>query len=155
MIEIDEMIDIPAPPDQVWALLSDPHAVVDCVPGATLGEEHDDGSFDAGIVVKFGPAKVTFRARVMLELDPATMTGKVSSKGKDNQGGTRFSATMAYGVTGGTAPPQSIINIKANTEITGRLSSLVESGASLVIKYMTNEFSKRLAAKFSPSQANA
>ncbi|MGZ8212840.1 MAG: SRPBCC domain-containing protein, partial [Burkholderiales bacterium] len=95
MIEINEQFDVSSPPRTVWDLLSDPEAVVTCVPGATLGEKHEDGSFDGGVTVKFGPARVTFRARVELELDPAEMTGRVNSRGKDSQGGTRFNATMS------------------------------------------------------------
>ena len=64
MIEVNEQIDVPSAPRIVWDLLSDPRAVVDCVPGAALGEQQEDGSFDAALTVKFGPAKVTFHARV-------------------------------------------------------------------------------------------
>jgi carbon monoxide dehydrogenase subunit G len=148
MIEVNERIDVPAPPDEVWKLLSNPRDVVDCVPGATLGEQHEDGSFDATVLIKFGPAKVTFKATVALELNEASKTGQVSSKGKDNQGGTRFNAKMNFSVV--DQPPGSAIDIKATVEITGRLASLVESGAKLVVKYMTGEFSKRLAARFNP-----
>ena len=71
MIEVNERVDVAAPPQVVWELLSNPHAVVNCVNGATLGEQHPDGSFDASTVVKFGPAKVTFHTRIALELDAA------------------------------------------------------------------------------------
>ena len=36
MIEVNERINVPALSHAVWQLLSDPRAVVDCVPGATL-----------------------------------------------------------------------------------------------------------------------
>src|SRR5687767_7287282 len=99
MIEINERIEVPsAAPRVVWDLLSDPKDVVGCVPGATLGEEHEDGSFDGSMTVKFGPARVTFKARIELDLDESTMTGKVTARGKDNQGGTRFRATMGFEV---------------------------------------------------------
>jgi carbon monoxide dehydrogenase subunit G len=39
-------------------VLSDPRAVVDCVPGVKLGDRLEDGSYDATVTVKFGPAKV-------------------------------------------------------------------------------------------------
>ena len=68
MIEINEQFDVPhAQPRVVWDLLSDPHAVVECVPGAVLGDEHEtelDGS-----LTSVGPARVTFRDRIELELE--------------------------------------------------------------------------------------
>jgi len=149
VIEVKERIEVPAPAHTVWALLSDPHAVVDCVPGATLGEQHDDGSFDATLMVKFGPAKVTFRARVAVEYDEAAMTGRVISKGKDNQGGTRFNTSMGFKVVEQADGTGSAVPIDAQVEIAGRLASLVEGGAALVVKRMTAEFSERLAARCS------
>lgn len=147
MIEVSERIEVASPPGVVWALLSDPRAVVDCVPGAALGEQQEDGSYNATLVVKFGPAKVTFHAKVALEFDSAAMGGRVSSRGKDNQGGTRVKTTMTFKVVEGETPGSSAIPIDAQVEITGRLASLVETGASLVVKRMTGEFTERLAAK--------
>jgi carbon monoxide dehydrogenase subunit G len=149
VIEVNERIEVPAPARTVWALLSDPHAVVDCVPGAALGEQHEDGSFDATLMVKFGPAKVTFRARVAVEFDEAAMTGRVISKGKDNQGGTRFNASMGFKVVEQAGSAGSVVPVDAQVDIAGRLASLVESGATLVVKRMTAEFSERLAARCS------
>jgi carbon monoxide dehydrogenase subunit G len=147
MIEVNEQVYAPAPPAIVWELLSNPQAVVGCVPGASIGEHHDDGTFDAGITVKFGPAKVAFKARVGLELDAPSMTGSVSSRGKDNQGGTRFNASMTFRVLEQSEPAGSSVEIKAKVEISGRLSSVVEAGAGMVVKRMTTEFSERLAAR--------
>lgn len=155
MIEINERIDVPAAPSTVWDILSDPHAVVECVPDATLGEQHEDGSFDATLVVKFGPAKVKFQARVALELDEAARTGNVTSRGKDNQGGTRIRATMHFKVTEQEGAAGSTIFITAEVEVMGRLATLVESGAKLVTKRMTTEFSERLAARCGANAASA
>jgi carbon monoxide dehydrogenase subunit G len=153
VIQVSEKIEVPAPPRAVWEVLSDPHAVVECVPGAELGARQEDGSYEAGLVVKFGPAKVTFRARFTLELDAPTMTGQVASRGKDNQGGTRVKAAMKFGVVEGATPGTSTVPIDAEVEISGRLASLVESGANLVVKRMTAEFSERLAAKLTSATA--
>jgi carbon monoxide dehydrogenase subunit G len=147
VIEISERIEVAAAPGTVWDVLSDPRAVVDCVPGAELGEQQEDGSYDATVTVKFGPAKVTFRTKVALELDEAAMSGRVSSRGRDNQGGTRVKTTMTFKVVAGAAPGTAAVPVDAQVEISGKLASLVESGANLVVKHMTKEFSERLAAR--------
>jgi len=148
MIEVNEQIEVDKDAQSVWALLSNPREVVGCVAGATLGEQHEDGSYDAGITVKFGPAKVTFKAKVELALDPASRSGRVTSRGKDNQGGARFETTMSFKVLERDNPPGSIIPIEANVDISGRLASIIETGAGMVVKRMTKEFSESLAARF-------
>lgn len=148
MIEIKEQFDVPdAAPREVWALLSDPHDVVECVQGAALGEQHEDGSFDASLTVKFGPAKVTFRARVELVLDSATMEGRVTSRGKDNQGGTRFHAAMSFRVIENAEQRGSTVLVQGENEISGKLAGIVEAGAKIVVKRMAADFAEKLAAR--------
>lgn len=150
MISVKENIEVTATPQNVWNILSDPNAVVECVEGAALGEKKEDGSFDAKLTVKFGPARVAFNANVMLELDAANMSGNVIARGKDSISGTKFRTTMHFKVEGQDAPPESAksaIPINAECEITGRLSSLIESGANLVIKRMTASFAEKLAER--------
>jgi uncharacterized protein len=153
MIEVNERIEVPSDPHVVWKLLSNPHSVVECVPGAALGEQREDGSYDATLTVKFGPAKVTFKARVALEYDVVGMSGSVESRGRDDQGGTKIQAAMKFRVEQQLEPPGSVVPIEARVEISGKLASLVESGAGLVVKRMTAEFSERLAARCAGAQA--
>jgi carbon monoxide dehydrogenase subunit G len=153
VIEINECVEVPAAPRVVWDVLSDPRAVVDCVPGAKLGDQLEDGSYDAAVTVKFGPAKVTFHAKVALELDGAAMIGHVSSRGRDDQGGARVKTAMTFKVVAGQAPDSSVVPIEAQVEISGRIASLVESGATLVVKRMTGEFTERLAARCAKATA--
>jgi carbon monoxide dehydrogenase subunit G len=153
MIEVNEHIEVPASPQAVWEVLSDPHAVVECVPGAAVGDKHEDGSYDATMTIKFGPAKVAFKARVTLALDPAAKSGRVESKARDNQGGVRTSTVMNFKVVDGATPGTSAVPIDANVEISGKLASLVETGANLVVKHMTKEFSERLAAKLAGAKS--
>ena len=148
MIEINESFDVPrAAPREVWDLLSDPHAVVECVPGAALGDAHEDGSFDGSLAVKFGPARVTFRARIELDLDDGEMSGSVTARGKDSQGGTRFRATMSFKVTEAPEAAGSRVLINGENEITGKLSGIVEAGAKIVVKRMAADFAENLQAK--------
>jgi carbon monoxide dehydrogenase subunit G len=147
IIEVNERIEVASAPHTVWDLLSDPRAVVDCVPGASLGEQREDGTYDAALTVKFGPVKVTFKAKVALEMDPAAMTGCVSVKGKDNQGGTQIRANMTFSVLEQVALQGATIPITARVEISGKLATLVASGANFVVKRMVGEFTERVAAR--------
>ena len=149
MIEIRERFDVPATPDRVWDVLSDPHAVVGCVPGAKIDKQNDDGSMDASVVVKFGPTRVTFRVQARLELDEAAHEGSITAQGKDTIGGTRMKSTAKFGVTPGPGGTGSSVAIDGTVEVSGRLASLIEGGASLVVKRMSGEFAERLAARCS------
>ena len=153
MIEVNQRIDVASSPQAVWAILSDPAAVVACVEGAALGDQQDDGSFDAKMSVKFGPAKVSFNANVLVEYDEANKSGNVTARGKDSISGTKFRTTMQFKVEGQDAPPQTAVPIKAECELSGRLAHLIESGANLVIKRMTASFAEKLAERCGGTKA--
>jgi carbon monoxide dehydrogenase subunit G len=146
MIKVRENFSVPSDPRTVWSVVSDPQAVVGCVPGASLGEQQEDGSFDAAAAVKFGPVGVTLRARVTLVTDDAAMVGHVTARGRDNQGGTRVSSTMTFKVTG-EGDSASNVDIEGEVEISGRLASVIEGGAPIVVKRMSSEFAQGLARR--------
>ncbi len=149
MIEVNERIAVASTPHAVWAILSDPSAVVDCVEGAALGDKQEDGSFNAKMAVKFGPAKIAFNANVLVEYDEANLSGTVTARGKDGISGTKFKTTMHFKVEGQESPPQTAVPIRAECELNGRLAHLIESGANLVIKRMTTSFAEKLAERCS------
>ena len=145
MIAVHERFDVPSDPRTVWKVLSKPHEVVGCVPGASLGEQHEDGSYDGSLTVKFGPTRVTFRARVSLELDDATMTGRMTAQGKDSQGGTRMKTGVSFNVTP-HGPGSSVVS-DGQVEISGRLAGIIEGGASMVVNRLSSEFASNLAKR--------
>ncbi len=153
MIEVSERIEVASTPQAVWAILSDPAAVVECVEGAVLGEKQEDGSFNAKMAVKFGPAKISFNANVLVEYDEANQSGSVTARGKDGISGTKFNTTMQFKVEGQDSPPQTTVPIKAECELNGRLAHLIESGANLVIKRMTTSFAEKLAERCGGTKA--
>lgn len=157
MIEVNERIEVASTPQAVWSILSDPAAVVECVEGAVLGDKQEDGSFNAKMTVKFGPAKVSFAANVLVAYDEPNKAGRVTARGKDGISGTKFNTTMQFKVEGQDTPPDSVkcaIPIKAECELSGRLAHLIESGANLVIKRMTASFAGKLAEKCGGAKAS-
>lgn len=147
MIELRERFDVPASPDRVWEIISDPYAVVDCVPGGSIVGQNADGSLDASILVKFGPTRVTFRVGVTLTLDQPARQGHLTAQGRDNVGGTRMRSTATFGVTPGPTTNGSSVAIDGSVDVSGRLAPLIEGGASVVVKRMAGEFAERLAAR--------
>lgn len=147
MIEVHEQFDVPASPERVWAVLSDPHAVVGCVPGASIVGQEEDGTLDTSVAVKFGPTRVTFKAKALLDLDEPARRGSISAQGRDSIGGTRMRSTAKFGVTPGPSGTGSHVAIDGTVEVQGRLASLIEGGASIVVKRMAGDFADRLAAR--------
>ncbi|GAA3706477.1 SRPBCC family protein [Streptomyces tremellae] len=154
MIKIDEEIAVPAPPAKVWGVISDPSEVVSCINGAQLGASHEDGSFDGTLPVKFGAVRVRFGARVSLDLDEAEREGRLSARGRDGQGATRFNAHATFEVAE-DGPGGTRVRVSGEINLAGRLASVIEAGAGAVVKRMTKEFTDELVRKCTGEPAAA
>jgi carbon monoxide dehydrogenase subunit G len=144
LISIAETIAVPCPPQRLWEVVSDPADVVSCIGGAELGEAHEDGSFDGTLVVRFGGVRVKFAARITLELEESELLGRLCARGRDGQAATKFSAEAVFRVEQGPSAGDARVSMDGQIRLTGKLASLIESGAGIVVSRMTKEFAERL-----------
>jgi len=61
--KIVERFEVQAPVERVWQYLIDPKRVVQCLPGAELLEQRDDGTFLGAIKVKVGPLSMSYKGQ--------------------------------------------------------------------------------------------
>ncbi|MFK0170498.1 SRPBCC domain-containing protein [Streptomyces sp. NPDC090306] len=147
MISIKDEIALASPPRRVWEVISNPPDVVSCIGGAELGASHEDGSFDGTLAIRFGGLRVRFAARITLDLDESAREGRLSARGADGQGATRFNAGATFRVTEGETPDSSRIHVDGEIKLNGKLAKLIESGAGVVVTRMTKEFSEQLVKR--------
>ena len=148
-IKIREKITVAAPAAAVWNLICDPYAVANCLAGAAIDGQREDGSYDASMVLHFGPLKVSFRAHVILAIDADAMTGTILTRGKDAHGGVRVTATTRFGVFANENAADILID--ADVELGGKLASVIGAGASIVAKKLSAVFTEKLALAFAQS----
>jgi len=153
MIEIREKFTVPAPPAEVYAVLSDPAAVAECVQGASLGETHEDGSIDGMMTVKFSAMRVVFKGRFRLDLEPEIMRGTLTASGKDGQGGAKFTATASFDVAPGDEGTSSDVAAAGEVVVSGRMASAIASAAGAVVRRMTAEFVEALSRRCASGSA--
>jgi carbon monoxide dehydrogenase subunit G len=61
--KIEERFEVQAPVERVWQYLIEPQRVVQCLPGAELLEQKDDGTFIGAIKVKVGPLSMSYKGQ--------------------------------------------------------------------------------------------
>ena len=141
MIEVHERFKVLADTDSVWLIVSNPHDVVACIPGAQLQEHHADGTYSGTMQIKFGPVQVTFSARVTFEVNEHERIGRVKGKGKD-MAGTRSEIEFIFSVTDGN--PGTVLKGDGLVTIRGPLANMIEAGAAIVIKRLLGDFSENI-----------
>jgi len=86
-MKIEQKFSLNAPPDRVWAFLTDPYRVVGCLPGASITEKLDDRTYTGTMTVKIGPVTASYKGKICFErLDPATYTAEITGRGQEGRG---------------------------------------------------------------------
>lgn len=152
-MQFDEVFPIDAAPDAVWPIVSDPHRIAECFPGATLTEVDADCAYVGSITVKFGPTKATFSGKAVFDIDNAQRSGRIEARGRDRRGSSRATADVDVRLTG--AGDTSRLQIVGTIEVSGPLGSFAESGGVHVARLLFADFGQCVAAQAVPVPARA
>jgi carbon monoxide dehydrogenase subunit G len=128
---------IPAPRDQVWAMLNDPTVLRECIPGCESLEGSPADGFSARVTTKVGPVKATFNGSVMLSNVRPPEGYTISGEGKGGVAGfAKGGADVLLAANG----VETVLTYTANAQVGGKLAQL---GARLI-----DSTAKKLADQF-------
>jgi carbon monoxide dehydrogenase subunit G len=145
---------IPAPRDQVWAMLNDPAVLRDCIPGCESLEGSPAEGFSARVTTKIGPVKATFNGSVTLSNvnPPAGYT--ISGEGKGGVAGFAKGGADVHLAEDGS---DTILTYVANAQVGGKLaqlgSRLIDSTSKKLADQFFACFAERAGASVQPAQA--
>ena len=92
-IKIEKTFQVQEPLEIVWAVISDPRKVANCLPGAQITETVDERTFKGVIKVQVGPSVTDYKGQVHVErLDNEQHEIEFVGKGQDVRG--KGSASM-------------------------------------------------------------
>jgi carbon monoxide dehydrogenase subunit G len=155
-VKLENSFEVPAPPEQAWALLMDVPRIIPCMPGAKLDETVDDSHWKATMAVKLGPISLSFITDVAREdEDVSAGRAKLSAKAREAKGRGNAQATIESTLTpqnGGTR-----VDIVTDLTLAGAVAQygrgLVEDVSSQMVTKFADCLKKQLAA--SPEEAAA
>ena len=158
-IRIEEVFDIQAPPDRVWAYLTDPRQVVHCLPGAELTSVQDETTFLGKVKVKVGPIVTAYAGKVILTgRDDANRIVSMVGEGRESGGTGSAKMTMTSTVSevaGGTTQ----VRVVADVDIVGRIAQFGRGMIESVNKQMFRQFTEcvraTLATPIAPTPAES
>ncbi|HEX8134690.1 MAG TPA: SRPBCC domain-containing protein, partial [Actinomycetes bacterium] len=77
-MRIENVVEVDAPVDRVWALVNDIPRVAPCMPGAALTGVVDDQTYEGTVAVKLGPLRMSYKGRVVVEeVDEASHSARL------------------------------------------------------------------------------
>lgn len=120
-VEIEETFEVEAPIERVWRFLTDPQAVVTCMPGAELQEVLDERTFQGRIRVKVGAIATSYQGRVQLtHIDEQAHRVTMTAEGQEANGGMARGSMVSELQAGDQGRTQ--VTAAGSVEITGRMA---------------------------------
>jgi len=156
-VKLENSFEVPASPEEAWALLMDVPRIIPCMPGATLDAAVDDDNWKATMAVKLGPISLSFKTDVKREeSDQAARRAKLSARAREARGKGNASATIESSLTpqnGGTK-----VDIVTDLQLTGPVAQygrgLVQDVSSQLVGQFADCLKKQLGAA-TPEEAAA
>ena len=145
-MRFEQSFFVKAPPDRVWAFLTDPYRAAGALPGAAVTEKIDDKTFVGTITVKVGPVKTKYKGKATFErLNVATYTAEVVGSGQDvkGRGGADMHMTSRLAAQdGGTQ-----VSIVSDVTMTGILAQFGRGMMQDVSDQLFKKFTEKARAE--------
>jgi len=138
-MKIEHEFTVARPPERVWEFFQNVPSVAECLPGAEMMGQADDGSYDGKLSVKLGPMAASFEGKATVTPDPEAKSAVIEGKGVDRTGGSRGQVKVVYQITpddGGSK-----VSVDADVTLSGPVAQFGRTG-------LVNEMSKRLIGEF-------
>jgi len=142
-MQIENNFEVPVPPAEAWAILTDVQRVVPCVPGAELTEIVDDNTYKGKVSVKLGPVALAFAGEARyVERDDDGHRARMSAAGREAKGRGGANAEVDFALTaageGGT-----LVHIATDLQLSGPIAQYGRSAG--IIKSVSEEMTARFA----------
>jgi carbon monoxide dehydrogenase subunit G len=126
--------------------------IAPCIPGVTLDEVTEDGSYEGKATVRLGPVSLSFAGKGRIErIDREARTARVVAEGADTKGRGRAGATVDFALsphgTGTQVEVTSDITLTGAVAQYGRASGLIKEVANQIIADFTRNLEADLSAQ--------
>ncbi len=154
-IKIEKTFQVQEPLESVWAVISDPRKVANCLPGAQITETVDDRTFKGVIKVQVGPTVTDYKGQVHIErLDNEQHEIELVGKGQDIRGKGSASMKMSGKVRSLPDGNSEVASI-AEVNVVGLLAQMggrmIQEVSNQMFAQFTANFTARLQQERSPS----
>jgi uncharacterized protein len=157
-VEFDNSFEVPLPPAEAWAVLTDIQRIAPCMPGAELTEVVDDRTYKGRIAVRLGPVALAFAGTVKFEeMDAASRSARVKAQGNDAKGRGGANAAASFRIepagTGSKVLVHTDLALSGSVAQYGRGVGMIQATAAAIMGQFANNLKAQLAAPLVPAQA--
>ncbi|WP_273844828.1 SRPBCC family protein [Rubrobacter calidifluminis] len=138
-MKIENQFTVGVPVERAWNVMLDLERIAPCLPGASIQEQQEDGTYKGTMKVKIGPITANYRGTVSYkERDDSGHRAVLEATGRDARGQGTASATITATLEeadGGTR-----VNVETDMRLTGRAAQFGRGVAQDVASKIFEQF---------------
>lgn len=139
-MRLENSLEVPATPDEVWRYMLDVERVASCVPGAELTEIVDDTTWKGKVSIKLGPVSLSFAGTVVLqEQAEAGHRAVLRAEGRETKGKGTVSAEVVSTMRA-IEDSRTRVEIVTDLTISGPMAQYGRGMIADVSRRMTDQF---------------
>jgi uncharacterized protein len=146
-------IEVAAPPDELFAFVSDVERVAPCLPGAAI-DGHDGDEYQGSMKVKVGPITGTYKGKMrFVERDEDARRAVMSARAAEVNGQGDAEATITTQIEE-AGEGSSRIRMDTDLQIRGRVAQFGRGAMEKISQRMFDEFARNLEQEMSGDGAD-
>jgi len=142
-VKFDYDVAIDAPPDRVWAILSDVPRASEFMPGVQDVAQQPDGTYTGTVRIRVGPIGFNLAGTVTVNEDRGVGTWSMTSQAQDARIGGGVTSTVETIITE-PSPGNTRIQVSADVQFSGKLGQLGQPIIKKKADSMVKEFTESL-----------
>src|SRR3712207_6521525 len=151
-MKIQNEIEVAAPPEELFGVLSDVERVAPLLPGATL-EGKDGDAYTGAVKLKIGPITASYRGRLrFLELDEEGHRAVMEPSAQETNGQGNAQARITASVSGSDS--QSVLSLDTDREVRGKAAQFGRGVLGNVSQRILDQFARNLESEVLSSREN-
>ncbi len=145
-MKIQNEIEIAAPPDELFEILSSPERVAPCMPGASLEGKEGDDAYEGTVKLKVGPITAAYQGTLrFVELDRENRRAVMRASGQETNGQGNAEATITATVSGSDS--QSVLSMETDMEVRGKAAQFGRGALGNVSQRILDQFARNLESE--------
>jgi carbon monoxide dehydrogenase subunit G len=143
-MQFENAFELAGAPGDVSAVFEDVPLLASFLPGASVGERKEDGSYPGQLTVAFGPKRLAFKGTLTNAVQREQLAGELSGAASADVRGAKMMVNMRYKLSpaaGGTR-----VELVSEAELTGMLAEFAQTGGVVVTQALLDEFAKNFSA---------
>jgi carbon monoxide dehydrogenase subunit G len=159
-VEFDNSFEVPLPPAEAWAVLTDIRRIAPCMPGAELTDVVDEHTYRGKIAVRLGPVALAFAGTVLFEeMDATNRLARMKAQGNDAKGRGGANAKASFRLepagTGTKVLVHTDLALSGSVAQYGRGVGMIQATAAAIMGQFANNLKAQLAERAPAAAADA